>query len=417
MTVLAAVLAAALAASAAPAVTPAPAPAPGAGAGAPAAAPAGKDGQAALRQLLARELPALPPRPFRTASGLTGKVEAAGAPKVDVQDGAEALTVPLGTAEPISCAVFPNRLDAAAVVWRIAEATKEKVKLVSALPVDFLEVKGSALVLAQLAYQVDGAQGPLLGVMKLAVYVHPSRSLLCSHDEPGYAETFARIVKGLAGSLAGGAPDPRAGAIFAELSVVRIGPLPVGYAEHVVMRREGGGLVSEQYGAQLLPRGAADLVAVDSSQEEALDGKDLLERGTYVHVTNGDLDLKMSVARGQDGRTYTYDGEKDGKALQGSFPTKAGVSTDLWFARRFARAAPPVKGELRHEGYSAEANPVAAVPVVYRREPGAARRATMELGPITLTGDLDAHGLFETAEVPVGPSKLVVKRLWSRGAP
>jgi hypothetical protein len=413
MTFLSAVLAVALAAPAPSGAAPAPAAAPAApdGVSAPAAGPE------ALRQLLSRELPALPPRPFKTTSGITGKVEASAAPKVDLQDGAEAITVPVGTAEPISCALFPSRLDAATVIWRIAEATKEKVKLVSALPVDFVEVKGSALVLAQLAYQVDGEKGPLLGVMKLGVYVHPSRSLLCTHDEPGYADTFARIVKGLAGSLGGGAPDPRAKAIFAELSVVRIGPLAVGYAEHVVLRRAGGGLVSEQFGAQLLPRGAADLVAVDSSQEEALDARDLLERGTYVHVTNGDLDLKMTVARGQDARTYVYEGEKDGKALQGSFETKAGVSTDLWFARRFARTAPPVKGELRHEGYSAEANPVAAVPVVYRRDPGAPRRATMELGPITLTGDLDAHGLFETAEVPVGPAKLVVKRLWSRGAP
>jgi hypothetical protein len=408
MTVLAVVLAAALAA---PAPSAAPSPAP------PSAPAAAGEGPEALRALLGRELQPLAARPFETRSGITGKVEAAAAPTVSAGEGAEEVTIPIGTALPIACAIVPQRLDAATALWRVAEATKEKVKLVAAVPVDVVEVGGSALVLAQLAYHVDGEKGPLLGVLKLAAYVHPSHSLLCQHDEPGYGASFARIVKGLAASLSGGAPDPRAKASFAELTVMRIGPLAVGFAEHVVTRLPGGVVVTEQYGAQLLPRGPGDLMAVDSSSAETLDAKDLLERGTYAHVTNGELDLKMTVVRGKDGHGYAYDGEKDGKPLRGAFETRAGLSTDLWFARRFARSAPPVKGELRHEAYSVEANPIAALPIVVRPDAAAPRRASMTLGPITLAGDLDANGLFESAEVPLGPAKLVMKRVWSRGAP
>jgi hypothetical protein len=405
--VLAVVLAAALAAPAAP---DAPSPAP------PAPAAAG-EGPEALRALLGRELQPLAVRPFETRSGIAGKVEAAAAPTASAGEGFEAVTIPIGTVQPIACTIVPERLDAATAVWRVAEAAKEKVKLVAAVPVDVVEVRGSALVLAQLAYHAGGEKGPLLGVLKLAVYVHPSHSLLCQQDEPGYGASFARIVKGLAASLSGGTPDPREKASFAELTVMRIGPLAVGFAEHVVTRRPGGGVVAEQYEAQLLPRGPADLVAVDGSSAETLDAKDLLERGTYAHVTGGELDVKMTVVRGKDGRGYAYDGEKDGKTLQGTFETKAGLSTDLWFARRFARSAPPVKGELRHEAYSVEANPIAALPIVVRPDAAAPRRARMELGPITVAGDLDANGLFESVEVPLGPAKLVMKRVWSRGAP
>src|SRR5690606_33023660 len=116
----------------------------------------------------------------------------------------------------------------------------------------------------------------------------------------------------------------------------RIGGMPVGYSERVVWDREGGGRISTTYGSQLLPRSVKDLVAVDTYTEESADATDLLEAGTYVHMTNGAIDTNMRIARGKDGKTFRYEGEKDGKRLAGSFKTKAGLSTDLWFARRFS---------------------------------------------------------------------------------
>jgi hypothetical protein len=41
----------------------------------------------------------------------------------------------------------------------------------------------------------------------------------------------------------------------------------------------------------------------------------------------------------------------------------------------------------------------------------------MEMGPIRITGNLDDHGLFTMGELPIGPTKLVVERVWSRGSP
>ena len=329
----------------------------------------------------------------------------------------EELTIPLGTGQPLTCTAVPKRLDAAAAIWRMADSAKQSVTLTLARPMSVEAVDGSALVLAVAVYQAPSEKGPMVGLLKLAVFAHDAHSLLCVHDEPGYGKTFERIVKGLAASLKGGGEDTRAGARFAELSVMRIGEQVVGYSEHVVWDRKGGGRVAGQYGAQLLPRGPADLVAVDTYSEEEIDAKDLLVKGTYAHVTNGEVDTRMALARGKDGKTFQYEGEKDGKPLAGAFKTKAGLSTDLWFARRFARAAPAPKGDVRHEAYSYEANPVAALPILYRLDPAGSRRARMEVGPIQLSGGLDANGLFESAELPIGPTKLVLERLFTRGAP
>jgi hypothetical protein len=380
-----------------------------------AATPSGR-GVVAIETALARELPPLPVQPFRTPAGFRGSVEAASAPEVKAAEGADELTVALGTDQALACTVFARRVDAGATIWRLAESVRKTLKLVLVRATQVRAVAGSALVLAELGYQADGERGPTAGQLKIAVFAHDAHSFLCLHDEPGYAKAFARIVEGLASSLQGG-EDARAGARFAEIAVMRVGPLVTGYTEHVVWDREGGGRVAATYGAQLLPRGPADLVAIDSRAEEESDGKDLLARASYAHVTNGEPDARIELSRAKDGTTYRYEGDKDGKPLRGSFRTKAGLSTDLWFARRLAASAPPPRGDLRHEAYSYEANPVAALPAVCRKDPSGPRRASMEIGPIRLTGDLDAHGLFATGEVPVGPTKLLIERAWSRGAP
>ena len=185
----------------------------------------------------------------------------------------------------------------------------------------------------------------------------------------------------------------------------------------MLWKGEAGGRVAESWGAQLLPRGDVDLVAMDSTSRETIDAEGLLAGGTYGHSTNGELDTRVEVTRQPDGKTYRYEGEKDGKALQGHFLTRAGLATDLWFARRLAQGAPAAPGELRHEGYSCESNPVAPTPVVYRRDPATPRRATLELGAMRVTGELDEHGMMRDGEMPIGPTRLVMERASARGAP
>jgi hypothetical protein len=371
-----------------------------------------------LRAALAREAGPLQAVPFQAPGGLHGTVQAAGAPQVGEEEGRAELSIPLGTAQDVGCTVFPERLDAAAVTWRMVENVKAKLELLQARPVEVVAVASSPLVFSEIVYKAPTESGPMLGVLKLAVYAHDGHSLLCHHDEPGYAKTFQRVVSGLAASLQGGAEDERAGARYADVAVVRIAGVPVGYAEQVVWDRDGGGRVMATYEAQLMPRSPTDLVAVDSYKEEASDAAGLLLSGSYVHVTNGEIDTRIRLAGGEDGKTFRYEGEKQGKALQGSFTTKAGLATDHWFARRFDRKAGyGPKGEVSHEGYAFSVNPVGAMPISYRKDVKRPKRAELSLGALKLSGELDEHGLFRSAEVPVGPTKLVVERVWSRGAP
>jgi hypothetical protein len=407
---------------AAPAVPPgAAAPAPGAPA---APAPASPEAQDALRQRLERELPPLEVRAFETPGGVKGKVEAAAAPRPGAEDeedeeGApEELEIPLGTELPVSCTIMRERLDPGAAIWRMAEAIRSEMKLLSARPLDVVAVAGSPLVFAELFYQVQSEKGPMAGQLEVAVYAHDAHSLLCHHDEPGYSKTFQRVVTGLAASLESDGADERRGGRFAEILVLRVQGMPMGFYEHVVWDREGGGSVVASYGSQLMPRTPTELVAIDTYSEEGSDAKDLLVGGSYVHLTNGEIDAKTTVTREEDGRTFRYVGEKDGKSLSGKFRTKAGLATDLWFARRFdRRSGYGPKAPVTHEGYSMEADPTAAILVTYRKDAARPRRAELKIGPLTAGGELDEHGLFTTTEMPIGPATLVLERVWSRGTP
>lgn len=370
-----------------------------------------------VRKLMERELPKLEAHPFQTPGGISGAVEAAAAPEAVAGDGEDAIAIPIGTAAAISCSAHRERLDGAATLRNVVEGAKEKVTFVAFSLTDVVAVEGSALLLAVAVYQIPSEKGPLVGLLKLGVFVHDAHSILCVHDEPGYRQTFDRIVKGLAASLRGGGEDRRPGARYAELAVMRIGEVPVGFSEEVVREREGGGRAVEGYSSQLLPRGPAELVAFDGYSREEIDAKDLLESGSYVHATNGEVDTNLALSREKDRRTYAYEGQKGGKPLAGKLRTKAGLSTEQWFARRLAGSAPVPAKPLVHEAYSHEASPTSALPVSYAAVPGKPRRVTMKMGPMQVEGDLDASGYIEAGEIPIGPTKLVVRRIFSRGTP
>jgi hypothetical protein len=385
------------------------------------AAPAAPASAAAdqVRRMFERELTPLAPLAFETPSGVKGTVEAKAAPQVTASGKEETLVVAIGTAQPISCTVFPERIDAGATIWRLVDKIRGSLEVLSARPVEVAAVAGSAVVFGEIVYRTSSEKGPVVGQVKVGVQPHETHSLLCLHDEPGYTVAFRRIVKGLAGSLASGAKDVRTEGRFAEILLVKVGEIPVGYAERVIWETGGGGRESLSWTAQLLPRTPSELVALDGFTRDVSDAAGLLLEKTSVNVQNGEVESRFTVKRGKGRKTFTYEGEKAGKALKGTFKAKAGLATELWFARQLdAKRGDGRKAELRHETYNASGNPIAATPMSLKRDAAEPKRAVMTLGEgVTLTGELDEHGLFTRAEMPMGPATFVFDRVWSRGAP
>ncbi len=374
--------------------------------------------QEELKKAFARELPPLQVVRFETPGGLKGAVEAKVPPSVEKGDQAETVTVDLGTAQPVRCTIVRSRLDAAAFVQRYVNGVKDRVSVLSIRPVAVAVAASSPLLFAEIVYSTDSAEGKRLGHAQLGIHAHDARSIVCEHDEPGYEKTFQRVVTGLASTVAGGGEDTRPGARYREIHVTRVGEMTVGFTEHVVWDRQGGGRVAKVWTSQLLPRSPTEIVAKDGYSEEVSDARDVLQNGVYVNADGGEISARMTLTRGKDGLSYAYDGEQEGKKLQGTFRTRAGLATDLWFARRFdkARGYGP-KGEVRAQGYDLEANPAGPLDIAYRKDPKRARGVALSVGPVQLTGVVDDAGIVSESEVPVGPATLIIHRVFVQGTP
>jgi hypothetical protein len=303
-------------------------------------------------------------------------------------------------------------------VQRYVNGIKDRVSIVAIRPVAVAVADRSPLLFAEIVYSADSPEGKRLGHAQIGVHAHDARSVVCEHDEPGYEKTFQRVVTGLASTLQGGGEDARSVARYREIHVTRVGDVPVGFTEHVVWDRKGGGRVAKVWTSQLLPRSPTELVAKDGYAEELYDGKDLLELGSYVNAEGGEIAARMKLTRAKDGVSYAYDGEQEGKKLSGTFRTRSGLATDLWFARRFAKArAHGPKGEVRAQGYDLEANPAGPLEISYRKDPKRTRGVALSVGPVQLSGVLDDAGLVAESQVPVGPATLLIRRVFVQGTP
>lgn len=374
--------------------------------------------QAALEKAFSRELPPLNTADFKTPGGMKGSVEAKALPAIEAGEKSETVTVDLGTEQPLRCTIVPTRLDAAALVRRYVNALKDRVSIVAIRPVAVAVARASPLLFAEIVYTADSPEGKRLGHLQVGIHSHNSRSFVCEHDEPGYEKTFQRVVTGLASSLEGGGEDDRAGARYRELHVTRIGEVPIGFTERAIWDRRGGGLVAKVWTSQLLPRSATDFVAKDAYSEELYDTKDLVEQGSYADVANGEVNARTRLTRGKDGVTYAFEGEHEGKKLSGTFKTRAGLATDLWFARRFdkARAYGP-KGEVRAQGYELDVNPAGPVEIAYRKDAARTRGVTLSMGPAKLTCVIDDAGVVSESRMPIGPATLTIQRVFVHGTP
>lgn len=368
-----------------------------------------------VRSLLDRELQPLAKKDWAVADRVGGKVEAAAAPTVTPGEEMDEVSIPIGTGIAISCTVARERMDAGAWLSGVLKEVSKNVTIAAVRPVDVTVVSGSPLLFVDALYLLDTKEGKQLGMLKLAVHAHDTHMFLCLHDEGGYRKTFRRIASGFAEAMQGG-EDEREGARYAEVAALRIGNMPVGFAESVHWDRKGGGTVARHTTTMVVPRTATELSSIDSFQEEEADARDLIVGGIYVESTNGELSQKIELARKPDGKGFTVTGTKAGKALKGAFAPKDGLASDLWFARRFAAKAKPVE-QVRHDAYSPSHDPTKATPMSAKRVKGEARKIEVTSGELTYAAELDDEGQQVKAELPLGPIRMAVERVWLRGTP
>lgn len=380
-----------------------------AGAGPATGAPQGLD----YGRANARELAQLPLSPVQSPDGaFTSKVEAAKAPSFSKEGALTSLHIPIGTEMPVQCHVYGERIDAAGSLGAVVRSIAEAMQIHSVRAVEIAASGGHAVVFAELEY-IAAVQGKkVIGLLKLATLPRDDVSFMCMHDEPGFRQTFRRVVKGFAEGLVTPAASK---ARFRDVQIVRVDNMPVGFSEHAVYA-EGGREVNEGYNAMFVPRSPSEVVASDVFTREALDGTGQLLTMIYVKVVNGEVESKVTLQR--KAKDYAYEGTWEHKRLEGRFTSKKPLLGDLqhWKLVR-EKVLGGKSAELSVASYSPTTNPIAPVEVIYRKHDGEPRGVMVEMGPVKMKGRADSHGVLERVELPAGRVTIVSERLWSQGAP
>ncbi|MBK7860130.1 MAG: hypothetical protein IPJ65_16250 [Archangiaceae bacterium] len=355
-----------------------------------------------------------------TLDGKTLEVEAAAAPEVTRDDALRETGVAfsMGTAEKVQCFIYDQMVPVGTLLGRLTEGLSGKVEI-KALRTSAIDVvEKEPLVLADIAYVAQTPKGSVLGQLKLAVYPNAVAPLACVHDEPGYVESFRRVVTRFASGLAR-ARASGAAVSYRAVYVTSIRGAPVGFERSSWVKAKDGTRTLSTSSALIVPRSASEWMLQDSSSTVITARDGYVEKKSQRMTANGEEQLDVQLERKKGG--YAYSGRVSQKDLSGTFKTrdKKGIASDAVVVREVkGQVMSGKKPELSFEEYLPDADPTAPLSVVVRRDPVAGADAVIiETGRIKMMARLDEKGDTVSVEVPMGPVTLVQERRFVEGSP
>jgi hypothetical protein len=240
----------------------------------------------------------------------------------------------------------------------------------------------------------------------------------CLHDEPGYVETFKRVVTKLATGLAK-ARAPAETAAYRSVYVISIRGAPVGFERSVYVKAKDGTRTGTTISAMIVPRTQSEWMLHDSNYRVQVGKDGYLTEKTARILANGEEQLDVTLKRDKAG--YAYSGRVSQKELTGTFKTKdkKGIAGDAVIAKTVKTTLMTgKKPEAQFEQYMPDADPSTALTVTIKRDAAAGPdTVTLETAKLKMSGKVDANGDIASLEVPMGPVTLVQERKFVEGSP
>ncbi|MFH0901863.1 MAG: hypothetical protein V2A73_14630, partial [Pseudomonadota bacterium] len=315
---------------------------------------------------------------------------------------------------PLRCYLEHRMINAAGSIGKLADLLREKFDVRFVRVTDVAVLRQTPALFAEIGYLSKGSESPTLGLLKVMICPHQNMSLLCLHDEPGYSETFRRIVGGMVETVPP-RPKPREDwnerEAFDQILVAKLQDRPVGF--DWTFPDERGQRVSVH--AMLTPRGASDVLAEDSFRIERVDAHGWLAYLRYLRIVGGEKDTELTLDR-EKGGEYSYAGTYHGRDIAGQFRAyrKEGLASETAIARLLREELLPGRTtELAVEEYSPGSNPEGPTPIVYRPLPDS-QSLSIQFGVVQGVGIVDQHGFFERVELTLSDVNLSLTRIFFR---
>jgi hypothetical protein len=366
-----------------------------------------------LTAMFERESTGLQPKPVSDAQGgFDTKVSASAAPTVQQVEGMSVVEIPIGSQAPVRCQIFPDEVDSGGTLQGVVKDLTAKVQPKRVAPWSVRVIGESPATFVSVIYHAQSPRGTLVGELKLALHAVPTRPVLCMHDEPGYKKTFESVVSEFGESLKLKKAPP--GRSFLEVQTAHISGQPVGFSKST-LRGSGKEREFSTNSMLMLSKSETELAFRDSINIETIDPQDRLLRAVWVDAAGGEvgMSIKLEQLAGKQG-TYRYEGKVQGKPVSGELTTKDRKplpSTVATFKRLAREGKKGGAFNLVLEHYVPDLDPTKLVETKYTRASGdPAQTFRYEAATFKFTGKLDAQGLIESAELPVGAATLTFHR-------
>jgi acetyl esterase/lipase len=284
--------------------------------------------------MLKRERQALPLGPLMDPKGRwRGSMEARRPPVLVDRDDHISIRTNIGTKNEIRCEVHEGQLNPGVTVATLLGVTTNTVELESAT-VYRVGSAAAAPVLFVDARYVTREQPRLGGELKLAISPGAMFSFICLHDEPGYRESFARIVEGMIRSIETREPNrlPHYSAIWQ----LQVGEAKTGYGWERIFIEPDGSISSFAFDVVLAPLASGKLRIRDFMAAEVHDQSGIV-RGNFLSYHGTSQAYELELLR-TEGGAYTSKGNVEGKPMDARFTPRGPLGSSYELLMQLERA-------------------------------------------------------------------------------
>jgi hypothetical protein len=382
-----------------------------AGASSPAGASGGEEG--GLEAKFEREAEPMQKHVVRAGDVFTAYIEASAAPTIERKDQGVTVTADLGWESPVQCFIYDHVIDAGSAANTMLKAAAKDVKFKALTPY-FMDHQALDPVMAiRGVYHVEREGTLLAGDFKLMVMPRAELPMMCWHDAPGYAKSFARVTSEFAKSFQYKSTQPKP--MRGELWIVHLDDLPVGFSRDSTYSMDDGNVRRVSLGARFLPTGPGEMSFDDDVEVITSDKEGSLATGKYFSTENGETALTIDIERTKTG--YNYVGTIQNKEVKGSFKSKQALKARYASEKKFKTlAAGGKKAKFEQVEYVPSIDAAGGSKVSYDVSPQAGEMIIVStMGQRSMTMRANGRGVVNELLMAVGSKKVQVKLVEESG--
>lgn len=374
----------------------------------------GAQAEGSVKEQFAREADPIQKQVVRAGDAFTAYIEARSAPKIERKGPAWNVTADVGWGgSSVQCFVYDEPIDTGTAAHTMLKAAAKGVTFKGLGPY-FLDHLGlDPIVGIRGVYHVERNGTTMAGDLKLAVVPRSERPVMCWHDAPGYAKSFARLTTEFANSFQfkSTMPEP----VRAELWTITLDGTPIGFSRDAFYRLADGNIRKTSLSARFLPIAPGEMAFNDEAEISTSDTDGALTAGRFIELENGESKLTIDVERTKWG--YDYVGTSQNKEVKGSFKAKQPIKVRLAFDKKLrALGGKTKKARFEQWEYHPSLDVAKGSRVSYDVSSTAdGMTIVSKLGSRSATLRATPRGIVKHVELAVGAKRVLVDLVEEKG--